>query len=100
MDLDAPDDDVSHTPLQVRQLAEVLRMAQRDLDAHREGAPTHTSDRQKLARKVDLLSHLLLAHRRAASADGTALAEVSEALHLSHLDLTAKPVDDGIAGAD
>ena len=37
---------------------------------------------------IDILSHLLLSHRNAVSADGMALAEVSEALHLASAELT------------
>ena len=60
-------------PTSARELAEVLRNAQLDLDACR--ARGVTSDRQKLARRVDLLSHLLLSYQSAVVADDESVAQ-------------------------
>ena len=102
MSLNPSDDDLPYEPMHVRELAEVLRSAQRDLDAQRGGASAHTRERQKLARKVDILSHLLASHRSPLSADGMALAEASKAPHLSTPEAVAKlpSAEDGPTGSE
>ena len=48
---------------QIRQLTDGLRLTQLALDASRHAAMERKSERRQLARRIDLLSHLLLSYR-------------------------------------
>lgn len=83
---------------QVLRLAEGLRDTRDALDAARAHVGTYGADRRRLARKVDLLSHLLISHRESSTLDPAAAKQVDEILGDGSLTAAATPRDDGEPG--
>jgi hypothetical protein len=65
---------------QVLRLAEGLRDTRDALDAARAHVGAYGADRRRLARKVDLLSHLLISHGESSALDPAAAEQVDAVL--------------------